>query len=218
MPPSCGRELTLCPRRLSQIVLEMRKAKMFDQQLQEMTSTLTTTRGHMGGINSAKEQSTAVLKRIKLLENRLEKAYVKYNQSITHNKQLREQINNLRRERIMFESIHSNLERELAKLKRDMADMIQQANSAFEAREKALAEMNQLKGQAEKEQQGFEEEWRQLTTIIEEDKKERVRRARAGWHGMRQPAAAMAGVPAPAAAAAVAHAPEGSARDPAVRL
>ncbi|MFN7263097.1 MAG: hypothetical protein ACK5UJ_04760, partial [Pseudobdellovibrionaceae bacterium] len=60
--------------------------------------------------------STAVQKRIKLLENRLEKAYVKYNQSITHNKQLREQINNLRRERIMFESIQSNLERELVKL------------------------------------------------------------------------------------------------------
>jgi hypothetical protein len=55
-------------------------------------------------------------------------AYVKYNQSITHNKALREQINNLRRERLMFESIHSNLERELAKLKKDMADTIQLAN------------------------------------------------------------------------------------------
>ncbi|KAG2488983.1 hypothetical protein HYH03_012424 [Edaphochlamys debaryana] len=167
------------------IVLEMRKTKMLDQQLNEMTSTLTTTRNNMGGIFTAKEQSTAVLKRIKLLENRLEKAYVKYNQSITHNKQLREQINNLRRERIMFESIHSNLERELAKLKRDMADMITQANAAFEAREKALAEMNALKAQADKEQQGFEEEWRQLTTIIEEDKKERER-ARAQELAMRE--------------------------------
>ncbi len=102
---------------------------MLDQQLSEMGSTLTATRSNMGGIFSAKEQSTAVQKRIKLLENRLEKAYVKYNQSITHNKQLREQINNLRRERIMFESIHSNLERELGKLKRDMADMIQQVGS-----------------------------------------------------------------------------------------
>lgn len=165
----------LKPRAYLQIVLEMRKTKMLDQQLSEMGSTLTTTRNNMGGIFSAKEQSTAVQKRIKLLENRLEKAYVKYNQSITHNKQLRESINNLRRERIMFESIQSNLERELAKLKRDMADMIQQANGAFEAREKAIGEMNALKAQADKEQQGFEEEWRQLTTIIEEDKKERVR-------------------------------------------
>lgn len=72
--------------------------------------------------------SSLVQKRIKLLENRLERAYVKFNSSITHNKQLREQINNLRRERIMFESIHGNLERELVKVKKDMAETIQLAN------------------------------------------------------------------------------------------
>lgn len=152
----------------------MRKSKMLDQQLGQITSVLTATRATMGGIFSAKQQSQAIQKRIKLMENRLEKAYVKYNQSITHNKQLREQINNLRRERIMFESINTNLERELAKIKRDMTEMIQLANAAFEAREKALAEMNVLKVQADKEQQGFEEEWKHLTAIIEDDKKERV--------------------------------------------
>jgi hypothetical protein len=76
--------------------------------------------------------NTPSQKRIKLLENRLERAYVKFNQSITHNKQLREQINNLRRERIMFESIHSNLERELVKVKKDMAETIQIANQVCE--------------------------------------------------------------------------------------
>lgn len=45
----------------------------------------------------------------------------------------------------------------------------------FEAKEKAIQEMGVLMGQAEKEQAGFEEEWRQLTQIIEDDKRERVR-------------------------------------------
>lgn len=157
------------------IVLEMRKTKMLDQQLGEAGNQLTTTRSLMGGINTAREQSVAIQKRIKLLENRLEKAYVKYNQSIKHTKQLREQINNLRRERLMFESIHSNLEREVQKLKREMADTIQLANQIFEAKEKAIAEMGVLMAQAEKEQSGFEEEWRQLTQIIEDDKRERER-------------------------------------------
>ncbi|KAF5831032.1 hypothetical protein DUNSADRAFT_13682 [Dunaliella salina] len=75
----------------------------------------------------------------------------------------------------MFESIHSNLERELAKVKKDMAETIQQANQIFEAKEKAIAEMGQLMAQAEKEQAGFEDEWRQLTQIIEDDKRERDR-------------------------------------------
>ena len=156
---------------------------MLDQQLGEVNNVLGTTRSLMGGINSAKEQSQSMQKRIKLLENRLEKAYVKYNQSITHNKQLREQINNLRRERIMFESIDSNLERELQKLKKDMAEMIQLASIAFEAKEKAIAEMNQLKVLADKEQQGFEEEWKQLTAIIEDDKRERVSAGGGGGRG-----------------------------------
>lgn len=105
---------------------------MLDLQLGEATTSLTSTRSMMGGINTAREQSISIQKRIKLLENRLEKAYVKYNQSVKHTKELREQINNLRRERLMFESINSNLERELVKLKREMADIIQIANQVRE--------------------------------------------------------------------------------------
>ena len=69
---------------------------MLEQQLGETNNVLGTTRTAMGGIFAAKEKSQSVQMTIKLLENRLEKAYVKYNQSITHNKQLRDQINNMR--------------------------------------------------------------------------------------------------------------------------
>lgn len=54
-----------------QLVLEMRKCRMLDQQLGDIHSTLATTRSLMGGIFSAREQSTSIHKRIKLLENRL---------------------------------------------------------------------------------------------------------------------------------------------------
>jgi coiled-coil domain-containing protein 63/114 len=157
------------------LVLEMRKTKLLDLHLSETNTTLGTTRSLMGGIYAAKEKVQGAQMQIKLLENRLEKAYVKYNQSTTHNKQLRDQINNLRRERLMFESINSNLEKELQQLKKVMAETIQLANAAFEAKEKAIGEMNVLKVQADKEQQGFEEEWKALSAMIEEDKRERVR-------------------------------------------
>jgi hypothetical protein len=42
-------------------------------------------------------------------------------QAITYNKQLREQIDNLRRERLMFEAINSNLDKELVRIKRNIA-------------------------------------------------------------------------------------------------
>lgn len=157
------------------IVLEMRKTKMLDQHLSETNNVLGTTRSLMGGIYAAKERVQSVQMKMKLLENRLEKAYVKYNQSVTHNRQLRDQINNLRKENLMFQSINSNLERELQKLKKEMAETIKLANLAFEAKEKAISEMNVLRVQADKELQGFEEEWKHLTAIIEEDKRERER-------------------------------------------
>jgi hypothetical protein len=167
------------------LVLEMRKSKLLDLHISETNNVLGTTRSLMGGIYAAKEKVQAAQMQIKLLENRLEKSYVKYNQSSTHNKQLRDQINNLRRERLMFESINSNLEKELQKLKKEMAETIQLANAAFEAKEKAISEMNVLKVQADKEQQGFEEEWRHLSAMIEEDKRERER-ARAKELAMRE--------------------------------
>ena len=157
-----------------QLVLEMRKTKLLDLHLSETNSVLGTTRSLMGSIYASKDKVQAVSMQIKLLENRLEKAYIKYNSSVTHNKQLRDQINNMRKERIMFEAINTNLEKELGKLKKEMAETIQLANVAFEAKEKAISEMNVLKVQADKEQQGFEEEWKQLSAIIEEDKRERV--------------------------------------------
>lgn len=42
-------------------------------------------------------------------------------QAITYNKQLREQIDNLRRERLMFEAINANLDKELARIKGNIA-------------------------------------------------------------------------------------------------
>jgi hypothetical protein len=43
---------------------------------------------------------------------------------VTYNKQLRSQIDNLRRERMMFEAINAQLDRDLARIKRDIADVI----------------------------------------------------------------------------------------------
>lgn len=150
-----------------QIQLQKRKVLMLQQQADAMKCTLTTTRATMGGVNSVREKAVALAKQITILENRLEKQYVKYNevrrsaacerrqrrvaagwdvcrghvvaqlagrqaggvgqlspgtcthvacahtliQAVTQNKQLREQIDNLRRERMMFEAMDSQLDR-----------------------------------------------------------------------------------------------------------
>ena len=43
---------------------------------------------------------------------------MRFNEAIAHNKQLREEIDNLRRERVVFDGIYKKLQRDLAEKKK----------------------------------------------------------------------------------------------------
>jgi len=127
--------------------------------------------GKQGGVNSALDNSKAVQKQIRILENRLDKGLQKFNESIAANRSLREQIDTLRRERVVFDDIYRKLENELQQKKKEMANIIEQANAAYQARDSAQAQMASLKQQADKEHAEFEKEWRELGRLIENDKR-----------------------------------------------
>merc|ERR1719437_175401 len=120
-----------------------------------------------GGVNAALENSKAVQKQIRILENRLDKSLQTFNEAIAANRKLREQIDLLRRERLVFDDIYRKLENELQQKKKEMANIIEQANAAYEARDQAQAQMAALKQQADREHVEFEREWKELANIIE---------------------------------------------------
>ncbi|CAE8643393.1 unnamed protein product [Polarella glacialis] len=124
-----------------------------------------------GGVNAALDNTKAVAKQIRVLENRLDKGLQKFNEAIGANRSLREQIDTLRRERVVFDDIYRKLENELQQKKKEMANIIEQANAAYEARDSAQAQMASLKQQADKEHAEFEKEWRELGRLIENDKR-----------------------------------------------
>jgi hypothetical protein len=66
----------------------------------------------------------------------------------------------------------------LADKKKGMADIIEIANVAYEARDRAHAEINSLRGQAEKEQAEFEARWKELGLQMEEDRRRQEQLAR----------------------------------------
>merc|ERR1712039_33342 len=99
------------------------------------------------------------------------KALQKFNEAIADNRALRDQIDALRRERVVFDDIYRKLENELQQKKREMANIIEQANAAYEARDSAQAQMANLKVQADKEHVEFEKEWKELGKLIENDKR-----------------------------------------------
>ena len=59
---------------------------------------------------------------------------MKFNKALAVNKRLRQLIDNLRRERLVFDNIYHKFERELLDQKKQMADVIEASNAAYEAR------------------------------------------------------------------------------------
>lgn len=97
----------------------------------------------------------------------------RYNEAVAHNRSLRNSIDDLRRERLVFEGIYKKLEKELGEKKKELSNITEVAEKAAEARDTATAELARLKTQAEREQAAFEAEWRELGRMIESGRRMR---------------------------------------------
>lgn len=70
-------------------------------------------------------------KQCKIIENRVDKANVRYSESLAVNKDLREKIDNLRRERVIFEQVFNKLEKDLGTKRRQMAALVEEVNKSY---------------------------------------------------------------------------------------
>ena len=91
----------------------------------------------LGGVNAGQESESSLSRQIKILENRLDKANQKFNEAISVNTHLRQEIDSLRRERVVFDELYKKMEKELTQKKNKMAQIIETANSAYEQRDRA---------------------------------------------------------------------------------
>lgn len=76
-----------------------------------------------------------------MTENRLDKANKRYDTAMAQNKTLREKIDELRRERVVFEQVYIKLEKDLGVKRRDLARMIEAVDKINEDRDLAIAQI-----------------------------------------------------------------------------
>ena len=150
---------------------EKRKSDYLDQEIARYQSELLELRKNMGGVNSEAEKQKKLNKEIKNLENRLDKAMQKYNQTISQNKQLRLEINKLRKDKNIYEATYKKLQEDLKNKRNEMQDAINSAEQAYKNRENALKALEELKKKNENEQKEHEEKWNELLSQIENEKK-----------------------------------------------
>ena len=112
------------------------------------------------------------------METKLDKTLTQFNEALARNKVLREDIDNLRLERMNFDAIHRKMEKELEAKKREMSNIIEISNVAYEARDQAHNEIASLRAIGDKEQSAFDAEMRELAGILEYDRKMKEARMR----------------------------------------
>jgi coiled-coil domain-containing protein 63/114 len=153
---------------LRRIEEERRQIEDLDSEIASYQEKILDQKARMGGINASWQNNQMIQKQIRVLENRLDKCLLKFNDTLAQNKSLRLRIDEYRRERVVFDGIYKKLERELHEKKKEMSAIIEDSKNAFQARDKAQSEMVALQQHAEKERNEFESEFNELGEMIKQ--------------------------------------------------
>jgi len=163
-----GRLQDEASRYMKKIEAERAKIAELDKQIVQYQEQILDQKTRLGGVNAAQVNNKLIQKQIKVLDNRLDKCLLKYNETIAHNKVLRQKIDEYRRERIVFDVIYKKIERDLHEKKKEMTAIINDSKNAYQARDKSQSEMRNLQSQAEKERSDFEIEFKELGDLIKQ--------------------------------------------------
>jgi len=141
-----------------------------NQQISETQSKIFEQR-KIAGTNDRQFQNAAgVQKHIKLYEKRLNQALAKFNEKVALNKQLRKRIDDVKQERVVFDGIYKKLEREIHKKSKEMHIVMEEGESALIERDRVHAELVALQKRADSYKKDFEQEWKKLGQLIQNDK------------------------------------------------
>lgn len=153
----------------SVIQQEEREIATLEEKLGVVEEKVMEAKGSLGGIDVVQKNNINTEKQIKVLENRLDKALVKFNEALARNQELRATIDNLRQERKVFDSIYKKMENELHEKKKKMAEIIEQSNNAYEERDEIQNKLTQLKLLHQKTLAAYNKQFVELDEIIKKD-------------------------------------------------
>ncbi|XP_041377730.1 coiled-coil domain-containing protein 63-like isoform X2 [Gigantopelta aegis] len=155
----------------NEIEEEKKKQAELDQKIREWEKKERQQHKSAGGVHMSTAHTTQTKKTVRVLENRLDKAKKKFNESLSENAKLRDEIESLRCEHKRFETLFKKLEKELKQLRREMGEVIESSTQAYDQRDEAQTKMIILKEKADKDMQQHNAEMKELVRIIDHDRK-----------------------------------------------
>ncbi|XP_057299829.1 coiled-coil domain-containing protein 63-like [Hydractinia symbiolongicarpus] len=143
----------------------------WEQGIQQTERKIAQRRKSMGGVHMSQAKHVALHKQIRVLENRLDQANRKFNAGLAENSKLREGIDHMRTERMIFQGLYDKLEKKQSDNKEEIAKVIETSTSAYDARDDAQSKMLALKEKSDKDLLQYNMELKELMRIIDHDRK-----------------------------------------------
>ncbi|XP_073732443.1 coiled-coil domain-containing protein 114 isoform X4 [Misgurnus anguillicaudatus] len=150
-----------------QLEKERQTQSQLEQEIMDMDKKLAELRrGEVSASVSDSSQARHAQKAVRTLENKLDRALVRFNEQLTKNSQLREELETLRMERVRFQLLHGKLEKKLQDIRKDIGEVIDMSTTAYDTRVEAQAKMSMMKDKAVKDLVQYSAEIKELERVI----------------------------------------------------
>ncbi|XP_077429630.1 coiled-coil domain-containing protein 114 isoform X2 [Vanacampus margaritifer] len=100
------------------------------------------------------------------LENKLQGALTRFNEQLTKNSRLREELQTLHIERVRFQRLHDRLVQELQDVRKKIGEAISLSTAAHDARVEAQSKLAMMREKGEKDLAQYNTEMRELERVI----------------------------------------------------
>merc|ERR1712168_78579 len=148
---------------------ETEDIQSLDRQISEIEEKINAQHRQMGGVHNSHQRHVTTQHTIRVLENRLNKATREFNEMLAQNAKLREDIQHLRNQRGIFDTIHKRLCKNLVGKKREQLELIEQSTQAFDQRDEAEQKMATLQDRNQKDLAQFNMEYKELMRQLDHD-------------------------------------------------
>jgi len=142
-----------------------------DLKIKNMRNEIDKKKDECSKASSIKQTTEYKQRVISELENKLNKALIKFNQTLAINRKTRSLIDDLRGERACFDNLSRKYEKAINEQKRRMTEVIEASTTAYEMRLEAQNRISVLKEKTEKECQAFTQEMNEINRQLEHDQK-----------------------------------------------
>ena len=155
----------------AEIEAEAERKHYFDQVLQNILLEKEKEGKELGVLETRLRSPQSYAQEIETLENRVEHALNGYDNQLTANAQLRQQIDHLKKERNVFSGLKAKLVDKLTEQKKMMGEIIDASNHAYETRDDAASRMVALRERSDKELADSTDELKDLNRVLEQERK-----------------------------------------------